>query len=141
MTLNIRIVTSKGIVWDGTAQSVVLPCSDGEMGILQGHLPLTTSLNIGILRVRVDWRWLIFFVEEGFAQVEGDEIAVLVNDAEWSDRIDIQLAQTELETAAVSLKQSRTRGEKFLAAKALKVAQTRLKAAQEFSTSRQRLIF
>ncbi|MGB5635053.1 MAG: ATP synthase F1 subunit epsilon [Waterburya sp.] len=132
MTINIRIVTSEGIVWDGSAQSVILPCSDGEMGILRGHLPLTTSLKIGILRIRIDWRWLIFFVQEGFAQVEGDDVVILVNAAEWSDRIDIQLAQTELAAAEVSLQHSQTKGEKVLATKAFKIAQTRLKAAQEY---------
>ena len=132
MTINIRIVTSRGVVWDGVAQSVILPSSDGEMGILRGHLPLTTSLKIGILRIRVDWRWLIFFIEEGFAQVEADDVTILVNAAEWSDRIDIQLAQAELAAAEVSLKHSQTKGKKVLATKAFKIAQTRLKAAQEF---------
>ena len=141
MTIKVRIVTPGGIIWEGTAKSVILPSSDGEMGILKGHLPLTTSLKIGILRIRVDWRWLIFFIREGFAQVEGDDVTVLFNTAEWSDRIDIQLAQTELEAAEVSLKQSQTRGERVLATTAFKVAQTRLKAAQEFPSSRQRLVF
>lgn len=136
MTINVQIVTPRGIIWEGTAQSVILPSSEGEMGILSGHLPLTTSLKIGILRIRVDWRWLIFFVREGFAQVEGDDIIVLVNAAEWSDRIDIQLAQTELEAAEVFLQQSQTKGEKTLATRALKVAQTKLRAAQEFTSSR-----
>jgi F-type H+-transporting ATPase subunit epsilon len=108
MTINIRIVTPGGIIWEGTAQSVVLPASDGEIGILKGHVSLTTGLNIGILRIRVDWRWLIFFIQEGFAQIEADDVTILVNTAEWSERIDIQLAQANLEAAEAFLKQSRT---------------------------------
>lgn len=132
MTINVRIFTPRGTIWEGAAQSVILPGFDGEMGILRGHIPLITSLNIGILRIRVNWQLLTLFILEGFAQVEADDVAVLVNAAEWSDQIDLKLAQAELEAAEVSLKRSQTKTEKALATKAVKVAQTRLKAAQEF---------
>ena len=132
MTINVRIVTPGGIIWEGIAQSVILPSSEGEIGILRGHIPLTTGLKVGILRIRVNWQWLIISILEGFAEVRGDYVTILANAAEWSDRIDINLARAELEAAEVSLKQSQTQGEKRLATKAVKVAQTRLKAAQEF---------
>ncbi len=131
MTINVRIFTPGGIIWQGTAQSVILPSSDGEIGILRGHIPLITSLKIGILRIRVNLKLLRFFILEGFAQVESDDVTVLVNAAEWSEQIDIHYAQAELETAETSLKQSRTKTEKVLAKKAIEVAQTRLKAVQE----------
>ncbi len=133
MTINVRICTPKGIIWEGFAQSVTLPGSDGEMGILSGHIPLITSLKIGIIRIRVNWQLLTLFIREGFAQIEGDEVTVLVQAAEWSDQIDLQLAQDELAAAEVSVKRSSTNRAKVLASKAVKVAQTRLKAAQEFS--------
>ena len=131
MTINVRIFTPRGIIWEGTAQSIILPSSDGEIGILRGHIPLITSLKIGILRIRVNLKLLRFFILEGFAQVERDDVAILVNDAEWSDQIDVQLVQAELAAAETSLQQSRTKTEKILAKKAVVVAQTRLKAAEE----------
>ena len=131
MSINVRIFTPKGIIWEGTAQSVILPSSDGEMGILSGHIRLITCLKIGILRIRVNLQLLRFFILEGFAQVEKNDVAILVNDAEWSDQIDIQLAQAELAAAKTSLQQSRTKTEEILAKKAVVVAQTRLKAAEK----------
>ena len=132
MTINVRIFTPKGIVWEGAANSVILPSPDGEMGILKGHIPLITCLKIGILKIRINWQLLRLFILEGFAQVERDDVAILVNSAEWSNEIDIHHAQTELEAAETTLKQSRTKTEKFLAKKAFEIAQIRLKAAQEF---------
>ena len=133
MTINVRICTPRGIIWEGGAQSVILPGSDGEIGILRGHIPLITSLKIGILRIRLNWQLLTLFIREGFAQVEADDVTVLVHAAEWSDQIDVQLVQAELAAAEVSLQHSSTNTAKVLATKAVKVAQTRLKAAQEFS--------
>ena len=132
MTINVRIFTPRGIIWEGAAQSVILPSSDGEMGILSGHIPLITSLKIGILRIRSNWQLLRIFILEGFAQVERDDVAILVNDAEWSHQIDVQLAHAELEAAEVSLEQSQSKTEEVLAKKAVTIAQTRLKAAQAF---------
>ncbi|MGK7896941.1 MAG: ATP synthase F1 subunit epsilon [Xenococcus sp. (in: cyanobacteria)] len=131
MSINVRIFTPKGIIWEGTAQSVILPSSDGEMGILSGHIRLITCLKIGILRIRVNLQLLRLFILEGFAQEERDDVAILVNDAQWSNQISIQQVEAELEAAETSLKQSRTKTEKVLAKKAIKIAQTRLKAAQE----------
>lgn len=106
MSIYVQIATPAGGVWEGVAQSIILPGSDGDMGVLSGHIPMTISLKLGILRLRVDWQWVIFFVREGFAQVEGDIVTVLVNSAERSDYIDLQGAQTELAMAEASLQQS-----------------------------------
>ena len=131
MTIYVQIATPAGPVWEGSAQSVILPSSDGDTGILSGHIPMTLSLKFGILRIRVDgWQWVIFFVREGFAQVEEDVITILVNSAERSEYIDLQSAQTELAMAQASLTQPQSNGKKLLAARALQIAQTRLKAAE-----------
>ena len=130
MSIYVQIATPVGPVWEGSAQSVTLPSSDGDMGILAGHVPMTISLKLGILRIRVDWQWVVFFIREGFAQVEGDLVTVLVNSAERSEYIDLQCAQTELAMAQASLKQSQNNGKNLLAARQLQIAQTRLRAAE-----------
>ena len=130
MSIYVQIATPVGPIWEGSAQSVILPSSDGDMGILSGHVPMTLSLKLGILRIRVDWQWVVFFIREGFAQVEGDVVTVLVNSAERSEYIDLQCAQTELAMAQASLKQSQNNGKNLLAVRKLHIAQTRLKAAE-----------
>ncbi len=92
---------------------------------------MTLFLKLGILRIRVDWQWVVFFVREGFAQVEGDLVTVLVNSAEQSEYIDLQCAQTELAMAQSSLKKSQNNnGKTLLATRQLQIAQTRLRAAE-----------
>ena len=131
MSIYVQIATPIGPVWEGSAQSVILPNSDGDIGILSGHVPMTLFLKLGILRIRVDWQWVVFFVREGFAQVEGDLVTVLVNSAEQSEYIDLQCAQTELAMAQSSLKKSQNNnGKTLLATRQLQIAQTRLRAAE-----------
>lgn len=128
MALMVRISTPGGSVFEDVVQSVILPCSDGEMGILAGHMSLTALLTTGLLRIQQQ-KWLTLYIREGLAQIRADEVTVLVQAAEWSDCIDSPQAQAEVE-AAVSLSQrSRTSGERVVAEQALKRAQTRLKAS------------
>lgn len=128
--LTVRIVTPEGIVWQGLAQFVILPCKDGEMGILRGHVAITAMIDVGVLKVRSNNEVLSFCIQTGFAQVEADEIIVLVNQAELGNNINPEQAQNTLELAMTNSDQALNKLEKFQAKTALKVAKARLKAAQ-----------
>ena len=45
MSLNIRVITPDRIIWDATAEEVILPSSTGQLGILKDHAPLLTALE------------------------------------------------------------------------------------------------
>lgn len=129
-SLSVRIVTPRGIVWQGPAQSVTLPSKDGEMGILKGHVAITAMIDVGVLCLRSDDQVLCFCIQTGFAQVEADEIIVLVNKAEFGNKINPEQAQNSLELAINNSHQALNKLEKIQAKTALKVAKARLKAAQ-----------
>lgn len=135
MTLFVRVITPRGILWNEPAQSVILPSTTGEMGILTGHAAVTTSLDIGVTRIRSNGRWVPIYVMGGFAQVEGDEVTILVNEAERGDRIDVHVAQEALEAAENQLSHAQNRQEKLKATTSVKQARARLKAAQGVSDS------
>lgn len=126
----VRVITPHGIVWNEVAQSVILPSTSGEMGILTGHIAVTASLDIGVTQIRSNGKWVPIYVMGGFAQVEGDEVTILVNEAERGDRIDTHVAQEALEAAEYQLNQAQNRQEKLKATASLKQARARLKAAQ-----------
>ena len=129
MALTLRVITPDSIVWDDTAQEVILPSSTGQLGILSNHAPLLTSLDIGVLRVRSDKEWKSIAVMGGFAEVENNEIKVLVNNAELGENINRQEAQTDLTEAENALVAAGDDSrEKMKATQKVKQARARLQA-------------
>ncbi len=71
------VVTPEAQVAEGTAQSVVIPAHDGELGILRNRAPLMCELGIGQMRYTADGQTKRFFIDGGFAQVNRNEVTVL----------------------------------------------------------------
>lgn len=65
-------------------KEVVLPTLTGQMGVLRGHIPILTGLDVGLLLLRRDYgdSWVPFVVTGGFALVSNDNVTILVNEAE-----------------------------------------------------------
>jgi len=103
MSITVRVITPDRIVWDNVAEEVILPSSTGQLGILSGHAPLLTALNIGVMRIRPGKDWENIAVLGGFAEVENNEIKVLVNGAELGSKIDKEKARAEYEQAQTRL--------------------------------------
>ena len=130
MALTVRVITPDSIVWDDTAQEVILPSSSGQVGILSNHAPLLTSLDIGVLRVRANKDWKSIAVMGGFAEVEDNEVKVLVNTAELGENIDKATAQSELAPAESALAAAGDNSsEKIKATQNVRKARARLQAA------------
>ena len=104
MALHISIIAPDRTVWDSDAEEVILPRSTGQLGILRGHAPLLTALDIGVMRVRTDKDWTPIVLMGGFAEVENDELTILVNGAEEGSKIDKDQAQKELEEMTLLFK-------------------------------------
>ncbi len=132
MTLTVRVIAPDKTVWDGTAEEVILPSTTGQLGILSGHVSLLTALDIAVMRVKAGKdKWTPIALMGGFAEVENDEVTVLVNGAELGDKIDLEQAKTafaeaEAKVAAVA---NGSRQEQIQANQAFKRARARLQAA------------
>lgn len=103
MSITVRVITPDRVVWDNTAEEVILPSSTGQLGILTGHAPLLTALNTGVMRIRPGKDWENIAVLGGFAEVENNEIKVLVNGAELGKNIDKEKARAEYDKAQARL--------------------------------------
>ncbi|MCT0217980.1 F0F1 ATP synthase subunit epsilon [Synechococcus sp. CS-1329] len=99
MTLNLRVLAPDQSVYDGTADEVILPSTSGQVGILTGHVSMLTALDVGVMRLRAGKDWTSIALMGGFAEVESNEVTVLVNGAELGSRIDVSKAEQELELA------------------------------------------
>jgi F-type H+-transporting ATPase subunit epsilon len=132
MTLTVRVITPDKIVWDAEAQEVILPSTTGQLGILTGHAPLLTALDTGVMRVRPGKDWQAIALMGGFAEVEADEVRVLVNSAELGDAIDLEAARSEFNEAQTRLDEttrSGDRSQQIRATQAFKRARARLQAS------------
>lgn len=131
MTLTVRVVAPDKTVWDSTAEEVILPSTTGQLGILSGHAPLLTALDIGVMRVRPGKEWVAIALMGGFAEVENDEVTILVNGAEKGESIDkdkAKVALSEAESRLNKVQNTENRQEKIQATQAFKRARARFQA-------------
>ena len=92
-TIEIEVVTPAAAVLDAKAEEVILPGVEGELGILPGHLPLLTALDVGPMQVKQNGKIREFYLEGGFAEISHDKITVLTETCRGVDEIDIEHAQ------------------------------------------------
>ena len=128
MALHISIIAPDRTVWDSNAEEVILPSSTGQIGILRGHAPLLTALDIGVMRVRTDKEWTPIVLMGGFAEVENDELTILVNGAEEGASINKEEAQKELEEMTARFNEAETSKERIQATQNLRKARARVQA-------------
>lgn len=132
MTLTVRVIAPDKTVWDSEAQEVILPSTTGQLGILSGHAPLLTALDTGVMRVRPGKDWVPIALMGGFAEVENNEVTILVNGAERGDTINKEAAReafTQAQERFNQVQSSENRQEKIQATQAFKKARARYQAA------------
>lgn len=132
MALNVRVVAPDKTVWDSAADEVILPSTTGQLGILSGHAPLLTALDTGVMRVRADKQWVPIALLGGFAEIDSNEVTILVNGAERGDSINLEEARAayaDAKTRFEQLQASTSRQEQIQATQAMKRARARLQAA------------
>ncbi|MDZ8032452.1 MAG: ATP synthase F1 subunit epsilon [Nostoc sp. DedQUE08] len=133
MTLTVRVISPDKTVWDAPAEEVVLPSTTGQLGILTGHAPLLTALDTGVMRVRAakNQNWEAIALLGGFAEVEENEVTILVNGAERGDKINLDEARTAYNQAEARLSQvsADDRQAQIQANQAFKRARARFQAA------------
>jgi len=103
MPIRCEIVSQDRTVFEGDVDIVVLPGTEGEMGVLPHHSPLLTTLKYGVVKVRIQGREQIFAVSGGVAEIQPDIITVLANAAESVDEIDLARADAAKRRAEEAL--------------------------------------
>jgi F-type H+-transporting ATPase subunit epsilon len=135
MTIQIKVISPDKVVVDEVVEEVILPSTTGQLGILSDHVPLLTALDIGVMRMRKEKSWSAIALMGGFAEIEANELTILVNGAETSGEIDADVAREELVAAEDRLSKvdSGDKQGKLQAEQALRRARARLQAATSVS--------
>ncbi len=94
MSLQLEIVTpQQKFIEEDSVDSVTLPGTEGELGILPEHIPLLTSLASGVLSYQTGNQKKALAIHGGYAQVENNRVTVLAELAEKAENIDVSRAQ------------------------------------------------
>jgi F-type H+-transporting ATPase subunit epsilon len=131
--LHLEVVTPARVVLEKDVDSVVAPGSEGEFGVLPGHVSFLSGIIPGELRYTAGSEKEALSVTTGFAEVFRNKVSILVDAAERAPEIDVERARKAMERAKERL--SRDRSDKEIdfarAETALRRAVARLKVVQK----------
>ena len=133
MTISLKVLAPNQNVFEGEAEEVILPSTTGQLGVLPGHISLVTAIDIGVLRLRINSKWVSIALMGGFAEIESDEVTVLVNSAEVGSQINTQNAEEALIKAKEELSKLsdiEKSSEKIRAINEVSKAQARIQASK-----------
>ncbi len=131
MPLQLEIVTPERLAYQDEVDSVVLPGSQGELGVLPHHAPLISTLGAGELRLRKGSQEESFAIVGGFLQVLPDKVVVMAETADMASDIDLEKAQQARRQAEQMLESGYVEGADLAAARAsLQAALIRIRVAE-----------
>jgi len=118
LPLQLTIVTPEGTRYDGPVDSVVVPGTEGDFGVLPGHERFLAPVRIGELEVRggndPSRRWAA--VSSGFADVNAERVVILVDTCEFATDIDearAERARARAERELERMRQTRSEEHNF----------------------------
>ena len=77
--MEVQIITPDSTLFSGEATLVVVPGIDGQIGILNNHAPLVSSLVKGVVKVKHDDKEDLFDIPGGVVEVSLNKITVLAS--------------------------------------------------------------
>ncbi|MBQ6705644.1 MAG: ATP synthase F1 subunit epsilon [Opitutales bacterium] len=106
--MTFEIVTPTGIVYQAeNVNSVTLPTTSGELGILPGHIPLTAEIEPGEIDVETSAGTTKLAVDKGYARVLADRVSVLAEAAIDVKAIDLSAVEDAQKRAEAALEAAR----------------------------------
>ena len=103
MPFELSIVTPQGQSYHGKVDSVVLPGSEGDFGVLPDHQRFLSPLRIGAVEISSAEEHLHAAIAEGFVEVGEGRVVVLAESCELADEIDVAKAELDRERAREGL--------------------------------------
>ena len=92
-TFLLRIITPERVFYEGRAEMVEFNTTEGEIGVLPGHIPLTVILKPGVLNIHEPEGERNAALHSGFAEILQDQVTILAEIVEWPSEIDLSRAE------------------------------------------------
>jgi F-type H+-transporting ATPase subunit epsilon len=129
-TLHVEVVTAERELYNGEADMVSAPGSEGRLGILPRHAALLTTLMPGELNIKFGGAEEPLFVSGGFLEVFDNSVTVLADTAEHAEEIDQARAEAARRRAQESIEQAQTDSQRAELIGALERAMGRIRVAE-----------
>ena len=130
-SIKLQIITPEKILYDGEVAMIEYNTTEGYVGVLPGHIPMTQVISPGKLVVyetnKEEGR--VGALHAGFVQIMPDIITVLAEVVEWKEDIDVERAKESAERAKNRLVERADNLDVARAEAALKRALTRIEVA------------
>jgi F-type H+-transporting ATPase subunit epsilon len=128
--LLLEVVTPDRLVLSTEADVVVCPGVEGQFGVLVGHIPFLSALEIGVMYYRKGGQTEYLCVSGGFAEVTGSKVTIVAESAERSCDIDLERARRAQERAEKRIGAAKTEEIDYVRAEAaLRRSMVRMKVA------------
>ena len=95
----LRIITPDRVFYEGDIDMVEFNTTEGEIGVLPGHIPMTVVLKPGILTITEENESKEAALHAGFAEILQEGVTILAEIVEWPDEIDEERAKAAKERA------------------------------------------
>ncbi|MDD6207799.1 MAG: ATP synthase F1 subunit epsilon [Clostridiales bacterium] len=90
---HLQVISPDRIFYEGDVTFLELNTTEGEIGILAGHIPLTSIVAPGILRITSQDEVKEAALHEGFIEILPDKVLILAESCEWPEEIDLNRAK------------------------------------------------
>lgn len=88
----LQVIAPDRVFLEEEADMIELTTTEGEIGVLKDHIPLTAIVAPGVLRIKKDGEVKEAALHEGFLEILGDKVVILAESCEWPEEIDINRA-------------------------------------------------
>ena len=126
----LKIIEPDGMFYEGQASFLEFASVMGEMGVYANHIPLTTILSPGVVKIHHEGQVKKAAVMGGFIEIQKDRITVMAENAEWPEEIDVDRAKAAKKRAEERLQKKENGLDIIRAEAALKRAMARIGAAK-----------
>ena len=92
-TFTLQIISPTRIFFDEEVDMVEMRTTEGEIGVLAGHIPLTAIVEPGVVRIHQEGKVREAALLDGFVEIRGNKVTVLAEACEWPDEIDVHRAE------------------------------------------------
>ena len=100
----LEIITPEKVFYEENISMIVFKTTEGDIGVLKNHMPLTTLLSSGLAKIKVDDKEKEVILHEGFVEIKPEKVTILTDAAEWPDEIDLNRAKAAKQRAESLLK-------------------------------------
>lgn len=100
----LRIITPERVFYEGAVDMVEFNTTEGEIGVLPGHIPMTVFLLPGLLTIHEEQgpKWAA--LHSGFAEILPEGVTILAEVVEWPEEINRTRAEAARDRAEARLK-------------------------------------